>query len=336
MTVTVAIPTLNGVTTLEPVLAGVRSQRLPTAEIELLVCDSGSHDGTLELVRRYDATVLEIEPGSFSHGATRNLLMERARGDHVAFLTQDSVPADTEWLARLLRGFTVAPDVALVFGPYLPRVDASPMVTRELTAWFASFSAGGAPRIDRLEPSERNLPSRALLGPRGFFTDANGALARDAWQTVPFRTVPYAEDHLLAHDVMRAGYAKVFMPDAAVIHSHDYAGIDWLRRSFDEFRGLHDVYGFAVPLGPRRNGLNVWGLVGADWRWTRTEARGRAPLTLLPRSLWHHSLRTAGALLGGRADRLPDSAVRRLSLERRGHTPNREDRRDRGLRPDGD
>ncbi|HWC87229.1 MAG TPA: glycosyltransferase family A protein, partial [Solirubrobacteraceae bacterium] len=212
-TVTVALPVRDGSAVLVATLSAVRAQRLERP-LELLVCDSGSHDDSVGLARAHGAEVIEIAPESFSHGATRNLLMERASGAHVAFLTQDAVPADERWLERLLSGFELADDVGLVFGPYRPRADASPMVARELSHWFESFSPAGTPRLDRLEPGERSLPARALLGPRGYFTDANGCVARAAWQEVPFRPVPYAEDHVLAHDMLRAGYAKVYLPEA--------------------------------------------------------------------------------------------------------------------------
>ena len=58
------------------------------------------------------------------------------------------------------------------------------------------------------------------------------------WEQVPFRDVAYAEDHLLAQDMLRAGFAKVYMPDAAVVHSHEYSAWQWLRRSFDESRAI--------------------------------------------------------------------------------------------------
>jgi rhamnosyltransferase len=319
--ITVAIPTLNGAGMLERTLSAVRAQQLRAgSEIELLVCDSGSRDGSVAVARSFGAELIEIPRSSFSHGGTRNLLVERSQGEHVAFLTQDAEPADALWLARLLDGFSLADDVALSFGPYLPRHDASPMVARELTDWFRSFSPDGAPRIDRLATSERDLPARALLGPRGFFTDANGCVARAAWKSVPFRPVRYAEDHVLAHDMLRAGYAKTFLPDAAVIHSHEYNGCGWMRRSFDEARALNDVYGYVPALHIGRIALKLWGLVGADWRWRRATgpAMGAAEsLVLLVRSLAHHTLRTTGTLLGARAGRLPEPLVRRLSLEAR-------------------
>jgi len=315
--ITVAIPTLNGAAVLERTLASVTGQRLPDqGTLEVLVCDSGSRDGSVSVARRFGAEVIEIPSGSFSHGGTRNLLMDRAAGDHVAFLSQDAIPADERWLARLLEGFSLADDVALVFGPYRPQPDASVMVTRELNEWFRRFSPDGEARIDRLAESERSLPSRGLLGARAYFTDANGCIARSAWRTVPFRPVPYAEDHVLAIDMLRAGYAKVFMPSAAVIHSHEYSAWSWLRRAFDEARAVNDVYGFAPRLQLGGMAKNVWGLVGADWRWAAA-AGHKHSLALLWHSTIHHAMRTAGSALGGQADRLPPSMVGRLSLEGR-------------------
>jgi len=324
-TVTVAIPTLNGADVLDETLAAVQAQRLGSLHhVELLVCDSGSRDGSVTIARRHGAEVIEIAPEEFSHGATRNLLMDRSRGEYVAFLTQDSVPADDGWLDALLGGFELADDVALTFGPYRPRDDASVMVARDLVEWFRSLAPDGLPRLERLAPGERDIAPMALLGPRGFFTDANGCVARAAWESVPFRRVPYAEDHVLAHDMMRAGYAKAYIPNAAVIHSHEYSVWNWLRRSFDEYRGLSDVYGFVPPLDLRWPVLQVWGHVGADWRWARRgtpAAPCLASVGILTRSLPHRLLRTVGALLGGRADRLPAGLVRTLSLEGRTRGP---------------
>ncbi len=315
-TTTVAIPTRNGGEIFAQALRAVSRQRLESGSLEILVCDSGSSDDTVARARSYGATVIEIPAEQFSHGGTRNLLMERAAGDHVAFLTQDSVPADELWLTRLLGGFSASTDVALVFGPYRPRPGASLMVTRELTRWFASLSPDGAPRVDRIDAAEGEIPVRALLGARGYFTDANGAVSRAAWEDVRFRPVAYAEDHVLAHDMLRSGYAKVFVPEAAVVHSHDYSTLEWLRRSFDEARALDAIYGFAEQRQLRRALLHVWGLVGADLRFARSEAPGPAA-PVVARSFPHHLARELGTVLGAYAERLPRGLVRWLSLERR-------------------
>jgi glycosyltransferase involved in cell wall biosynthesis len=292
----VAIPVRNGAAHLPAVLDAIRAQRVD-GEVEIVVVDSGSTDGSAELCERAGAQVERIVPADFSHGGTRNRLMELARGERVAFLTQDAVPAHEGWLAALMEGFA-ADDVALVCGPYLPRPDASPMVRRELEEWFAA-----------VPPLVRGPLANPQPGPPTFFSSANGALSRAAWERVPFRDVPYAEDQRLAVDMLNAGFAKAYVPQAGVVHSHDYPPLERFRRWFDEFRALREVYGYRAPLAPRP----VLGTI------RREVARDRAAAgdAVVSESLCYHTLRALGAGLGTRADRLP-AAVRRLcSLERR-------------------
>src|SRR5258708_5816323 len=99
--VTVAIPVLNGARHLDEVLSAVRAQKVDRT-LEILVIDSGSNDGSLEIAERHGARVHQIPKQEFSHGDTRNLAMTLANGDHVAFLTQDATPAHERWLAALL------------------------------------------------------------------------------------------------------------------------------------------------------------------------------------------------------------------------------------------
>jgi glycosyltransferase involved in cell wall biosynthesis len=312
---TVAIPTRDGGALLARTLAALQSQ---TVEHELLVCDSGSTDGSVALARAHGARVLQIAPAEFSHGATRNLLVSEASGAQVAFLTQDAEPADERWLERLLEGFRLDDRVSLVYGPYRPRPEAPPYVRMELERWFASLSPIGGPAVERLADDEQSWPAIAFVGRRGFFTDANGCVDRRAWQTVPFREVPYAEDRVLALDMLRAGYAKAYVPDAAVLHSHDYDSLQQLRRSFDEWRGLREIYGWREPVGPDHLVRQLRGELGHARRellQARTP-RVRRWMTLAAVTR-HNALRLGGAVLGSRADLLPVLARRELSLERR-------------------
>lgn len=314
--VSVAIPVFDGGDLLAELLRALTSQ---TVAHELVICDSGSTDGSQQLARSYGASVLAIAHEQFSHGATRNLLMQNTSGTHVALLTQDAVPADERWLERLLEGFALASDVSIVYGPYRPRPQASRAVRIELESWFESLSPDGGAQVDRLDEREReSLAPSELLGRRGFFTDANACLARAAWERVPFREVPYAEDRVLALDMLRAGYAKAFVPQAAVVHSHAYTTTEQLRRSFDEWRGLREVYGWREPASARHVLGRVRGALGQARRALDSEelsrpARSAALVSVAVRQLASLS----GALLGSRAERLPAGLRRRLSLERR-------------------
>jgi glycosyltransferase involved in cell wall biosynthesis len=143
-------------------------------------------------------------------------------------------------------------------------------------------------------------------------------VARWAWERVPYREVPYAEDQLLGRELIEAGLAKVFHPDARVLHSHDYPPLAFFRRYFDEFRSLREVLGFRQPWGPRRTVNDVRGLVGADKRWLEGQGvSGRQLARPLLVSGRHHAGRMAGSIIGTRADRLPPALRRTLSLEGR-------------------
>jgi rhamnosyltransferase len=281
----------NGGALLRDVLRAVRAQ---TVEAELVVADSGSTDGSAELARSFGAIVVGVD--RFSHGGTRNLLMERTAGEHVAFLTQDSVPASDGWLEALLGGF--GGDVALAFGPARARPEAPVAVARELEDWFASF--GGA-RVDRGSPRGP--------GAQTFFSSANGAVARAAWREIPFPDVAYAEDQALAVAMLRAGYAKAYVPDAAVIHSHEYGPLAQFRRTFDEWEALNAVHGWVQPW--RNTLLTLQSEVRKDVRYGGLSARE------LARSVRHWSVRAAGAAAGSRSGRLPPRVRAWCSLEGR-------------------
>jgi glycosyltransferase involved in cell wall biosynthesis len=317
-TVTVAIPVHNAGTDLVNVLSSVRAQKI-SREVELLVVDSGSTDGSVGVVRSHGARVVEIAPEDFSHGRTRNLMMKLAQGEHVAFLSQDAAPSHDMWLANLIEGFEMAESVALVFGPYLPRPDASPMVKRELAEFFASFSKDGRPVLQCLEQGRGPESAyRRSPGPHSFFSDANGCVARWAWRNVPYRDVPYGEDQLLAAEMLEAGYAKVFHPGASVVHSHDYPTVAFFRRCFDEWRALREIHGHVESASPRRLASRLMREVRQDRAYMRDSGDSSLALGLgTLRSVRYHLTRALGSLAGSRADRLPAPVRRRLSLEGR-------------------
>ncbi len=317
--VTVAIPVLNGARYLDEVLGAVRAQRTDR-DVELLIVDSGSTDGSLEIAESHGARIHRIAGAEFSHGGTRNRMMALAEGEHVAFITQDATPAHERWLAALLEGFEQAGDVALVFGPHDPRPDASHMIKCEMERHFSVWGDGGT-RVDvqRLERTPEALAAyRAFPGRWSFFSDVNGCVARWAWERIPYREVPYAEDQLLGREMIEAGFAKVFHPQARVRHSHDYPPVQFLRRYFDEFRSLREVLDHVEAARPIGTPQTIRGLVGHDKRWLRRQGvYGRALVLPLAVSLRHHAIRQTGAIVGTRADRLPPSARRALSLEGR-------------------
>ena len=54
--------------------------------------DSGSRDRSVAIARAAGVRVVEIEPGEFGHGRTRNLGASLCAGELICFLTQDATP----------------------------------------------------------------------------------------------------------------------------------------------------------------------------------------------------------------------------------------------------
>jgi O-antigen biosynthesis protein len=317
--VTVAIPVLNGATYLDEVLSAVRAQ-VVDRDVEIVIVDSGSTDGSLGIARNHGARVHEIPKSEFSHGGTRNLLMELASGSHVAFLTQDATPADDRWLAALLEGFEQAPDVAAVFGPHEPRAEAGHVIKAEMERHFANWrNDAQAIDVQRLDRSPSGIAVYlADPGRLTFLSSVNCCIERTAWEKIRFQDVRYAEDQLFGRELIEAGYAKVFHPDARVLHSHHYGAVAFLRRYFDEYRGLREVLGYQEPAGPISTVRAIRGLCAADREWLGAHGfHGVRLATALVASVRHHTFRMIGAISGSRAGRVPPGVRKRLSLEGR-------------------
>ncbi len=96
------------------------------------------------------------------------------------------------------------------------------------------------------------------------------------------------------------------MPGAVVVHSHEYSALRQFQRTFDEWRGLREIHGWVEPASPVRAALTIQSRVRADARSVRRSGAawpvvGRETA----RSLRHWAVRSAGAVAGSRADRLP-------------------------------
>ncbi len=299
--VSVVIPVKDGERYLEELLQALAREGVE----EVLVIDSGSRDRSREVARAAGVEMLEIEPSEFGHGRTRNLGAERTSGELICFLTQDATPVPG-WLAAYREAFELDGGVGAAYGPHLPRADTSPMIARELSEFFAGFSAGGAPVLQR-------------SGDPTFLSNVNACYARACWEEIRFRDVPYSEDQAFGSDLLGAGGTKVYHPGAAVLHAHDYGAIEFMRRYFDEYRGLRESTGHVEPFALTGAARQVAGAVAADRRWMAEEGgmSGAERARWTARAAVHHGGRRVFSALGSRAERVPAPLRRRLSLEGR-------------------
>jgi glycosyltransferase involved in cell wall biosynthesis len=300
--VSVVVPVKDGARYLGELLDAVVEQAADAAALEVLVIDSGSRDGSQDIARRAGVRLLEIPPEEFGHGRTRNLGAERTNGDIICFLTQDATP-EPGWLRALQEAFELDGHAGAVYGPHVPRPDTPPMIARELQEFFAMHSPDGAPVVQR-------------EGDEPFLSNVNAAYARACWKEIRFADVAYSEDQGFARAMLAGGWTKVFHPGAAVLHAHDYPPLDFMRRYFDEYRGLREAIGHVEPFGLRSSVRDVRALVAADRGWMRAQGwDANRRLRWTARSLVHHAGRKTFSALGSRAHGLPAPAQRALSLE---------------------
>jgi len=303
--VSVVIPVKDGERHLAALLDAVAAEDPD----EVLVVDSGSGDRSLEIVRAAGVGLIEIPPGDFGHGRTRNFAAERTRGEVICFLTQDAVPAPG-WLDAHRAAYDLDERVGAVYGPHLPWPDTSPMIARELTEFFASMAPDGRPALHR-------------AGDMTFLSNVNASYARACWEEIRFEEIAYAEDQAFGRALLDAGWVKVFHPGAAVRHAHDYGPVEFARRYFDEYRGLRETAGHVEPAEARAALADLRRGVAGDRRWMAEQgwpAARRAAWTA--RSAFHHGSRKAAAVVATRPERVPPALERRLSLEGRASTAN--------------
>src|SRR5271170_322403 len=100
--VTVILPVLNGAATIGDTLAALCSQAGAPKQMEVLVIDNGSTDGTVEIVRKFPVTLLH-EPMRGPSRA-RNCGLKAAKGEILVCLDADTLPT-RRWLRELIRPF---------------------------------------------------------------------------------------------------------------------------------------------------------------------------------------------------------------------------------------
>src|SRR5438105_3343692 len=125
MKASIVLPTFNGAVHLRQVLEMIGRQKVQP--LEIIAIDSGSTDGTVDILHQFPVQLRQIANSEFSHSGTRNLGARLAAGKYVVFLTQDATPADSCWLECLLRAFEAPGKVAGAFSRQIARPGSDPL-----------------------------------------------------------------------------------------------------------------------------------------------------------------------------------------------------------------
>ncbi|MBN1196141.1 MAG: glycosyltransferase family 2 protein [Candidatus Aminicenantes bacterium] len=239
MDVSIVIPVRNEAEFIESCLQGVRSQHT-SMNMEIIVIDSGSTDGTRELVSRFPGVrLIRQTEADFGHGRTRNLGARLARGKWVTFLNGDAEPDGPYWLETLVRPLRRDHGLAGVFSRHLPRPDCPIYMQRDL---LRALPPGNGIVLRQWDD---RLPIH--------FSTVSAAIPRSLWKELPFsEAVDIAEDQEWARRVLQAGYRILYEPRSRVFHSHDYSPMEMFR--------IKRAISHATPRFPNRTSAWIFGL----------------------------------------------------------------------------
>jgi rhamnosyltransferase len=191
-----------------------------SAAFEVVVVDSGSTDGTLDLAKQYPVRVHSISPDEFNFGRTRDYVFSLTSGEFIVAISQDAIPVGTFWLRDLIRPF-VGTDIALVQGSellpegrdlfYWEKIGLF-YYTRECQRWKANHDGVGVSFV-------------------------NCAIRRTVWEENRLFDIEVMEDKVFQAKLDVGGHHICQQPDAMVFHSHSYTLVSLAKRCENEGLG---------------------------------------------------------------------------------------------------
>jgi len=233
--VSLVIPTFNRLQTLKQTLASIENLNFPMEELEVIVVDDGSTDGTFEWLQEvskgYSCNLQALRQENAGPAAARNTGIFAAQGEFVALTDSDCI-LDSEWLHELLSGFG-APEIAGTGG--VVRAVADDLISRyfAFTKAYDTRVIAGTSRAIYLLTLNACYRRDLLLQVGGF----------DPW----FR--PAGEDPDLCFRLRKKGFEFGYQPKAILEHHH--------RCTLRAFYRTFLVYGIGKALIEKNHG--IWG-----------------------------------------------------------------------------
>lgn len=225
--VSVVIPTLNAGLEFNWLLRKLKGQR-GLRELEIVIVDSGSRDGTVDLARSAGCTVVEIAPQEFSHSHARNLGADAARGDYLLFMVQDAYPIGEYWAYGMLRYVLdhAATNLVAASCAEYSRSDSDMMYDSMIHTHYRFL---GCLDYDRI--GEYHGDDHLLLRSYGQLSDVSCLIGRELFARYRYRG-DYAEDLDLGVRLIKDGYRVALLASVKTVHSHNRPAYYYIKRSF--------------------------------------------------------------------------------------------------------
>jgi len=173
-------------------------------ELEVVVLDSGSTDGSLDYMLLQPCSVYQIPTPSFNFGRSCNQLMRLSAAPLVMFLSAHVFLEQPDTAEQAI-GLLHSPSMRAAYFRQVPNA----------TLGFNAYEAGFLKR--RFPPGDK---LKLMLKP-GAFSNAASVLTREAWLRQQFPEIHGSEDYRWAQEFLNLGGELFYLPQLRVQHSHN-------------------------------------------------------------------------------------------------------------------
>jgi GT2 family glycosyltransferase/glycosyltransferase involved in cell wall biosynthesis len=213
--VSVVVVNYKGADDTNTCIDGIKALEWPTDQLEIVVVENNSGDGSAARIRAAhpDVVLLELDENTgFAGGCNRGVSV--ATGEYIAFLNNDARP-DPRWLAAAVDELAANPDVGCVASKVLTwDGDAVDFVDAALSFYGHGFKLHvGAPNDSSFDVAHDVLfaSGAAMVLPKQVFESAGG---------FDERYFMFFEDVDLGWRLWMLGHRVRYVPQSLVYHRH--------------------------------------------------------------------------------------------------------------------
>src|SRR5436305_4147981 len=216
--VSIIIPVFNQLHFTQACLASLQ-QHQGAERFEVIVVDDCSTDATPEAVSQLPGVIYLRNETNSGFIASCNRGVEKARGEYLVFLNNDTL-VKAGWLKALLDTFAEQPGTGIVGAKLLypdgRLQEAGGIIWQDASGWnYGKFDDPEKPEYNYLREVDY-CSAAALVIPKALFASVGGFDSRYA--------PAYYEDTDLSFKVRQAGYKVLFQPLSEVIHYEGATG----------------------------------------------------------------------------------------------------------------